>query len=77
VFWRSVRDNYQRSLDNNYLDMRRRGIATGEGAGDQVTVEIAKCRRGFAEMIVDFFSITAADHQRSPCGQLIEQAVSK
>jgi hypothetical protein len=42
VFWRSVRDNYQRSLDN-YLDMRRRGIATGEGAGDQVTVEIAKC----------------------------------
>jgi hypothetical protein len=42
AFWRSARDNYQRSLDN-YLDMRRRGIATGEGTGDQVTVEIAKC----------------------------------
>ena len=40
--WRIAREKYQRSLDI-YLDMRKRGIATGEDAGDQVTLEIAKC----------------------------------
>ena len=41
-YWRSARENYQGSLDI-YLDLRRRGIATQEDAGNQVTAEIAKC----------------------------------
>ena len=40
--WRTAREKYQQSHDI-YLDMRKRGIATGEDAGDQVTLEIAKC----------------------------------
>jgi serine/threonine protein kinase len=40
--WRTAREKYQRSLDI-YLDMRKRGIATGEDAGDQVRLEFAKC----------------------------------
>ena len=46
-FWRTARDNYQRSLDI-YLDTRKRGIATSEDAGDKVTAEIARCDTALA-----------------------------
>jgi hypothetical protein len=41
-YWRTARNNYQRSLDI-YLDMRKRGTATSEDAGDKVTAQIARC----------------------------------
>jgi eukaryotic-like serine/threonine-protein kinase len=46
-YWRTARDNYQRSLDI-YLDTRKRRIATSEDAGDKVTAEIARCDTALA-----------------------------